>query len=194
MSTTPDPAAEHAARHWFSKGLHELGHAEQRLLDRLSQRKLVSEDVNAVFRSDLTFGERLADNVSRFGGSWTFIIVFATILVLWTGVNSFVLHKPFDPYPYIFLNLMLSMLAAVQAPVIMMSQNRQAAMDRLDATNDYKVNLKAEIEIMGLHDKLDQLRTDQLGSLLARQQEQIDLLMKLVAENTLRADRRGPAE
>ncbi|MDR6936127.1 MULTISPECIES: DUF1003 domain-containing protein [unclassified Luteibacter] len=183
MSMT-DP--EHVARHWFSKGLHELGHAEQRLLDRLAKRKLVSEDVNAVFRSDLTFGERLADNVSRFGGSWTFIIVFAVILMLWTGVNSFVLKHPFDPYPYIFLNLMLSMLAAVQAPVIMMSQNRQAAMDRLDAANDYKVNLKAEIEIMGLHDKLDQIRTDQLAALLMKQQEQIDLLMKLVADDDAR--------
>nr|WP_282097571.1 DUF1003 domain-containing protein [Luteibacter sp. SG786] len=128
----------------------------------------------------MTFGQRLADNVSRFGGSWTFIIIFGLGLLLWTGLNSYVLHKPFDPYPYIFLNLMLSMLAAVQAPVIMMSQNRQAAMDRLDAANDYKVNLKAEIEIMALHDKLDQMRTEQLAALLAKQQEQIDLLMKLV--------------
>jgi len=108
------------------------------------------------------------------------------ILMLWTGVNSFVLKHPFDPYPYIFLNLMLSMLAAVQAPVIMMSQNRQASMDRLDAANDYKVNLKAEIEIMGLHDKLDQIRTDQLAALLMKQQEQIDLLMKLVADDDAR--------
>nr|WP_275690426.1 DUF1003 domain-containing protein [Luteibacter yeojuensis] len=146
------------------------------------QRKTVSQDVNAEFRSDLTFGQRLADNVSRFGGSWTFILVFAAILVLWTGVNSYVLHKPFDPYPYIFLNLMLSMLAAVQAPVIMMSQNRQAAMDRLDAANDYKVNLKAEIEIMGLQERLDHICNEQLAMVLARQQEQIDLLTRLLME------------
>lgn len=171
---------EQAAHRWFAKGLGELGHAERRLLEKLAQRKIVSEDVNAEFRSDLTFGQRLADNVSRFGGSWTFIIIFGLGLLLWTGLNSYVLHKPFDPYPYIFLNLMLSMLAAVQAPVIMMSQNRQAAMDRLDAANDYKVNLKAEIEIMGLHDKLDQMRTDQLAALLAKQQEQIDLLLALM--------------
>ena len=174
---------EHAAQHWFSKGLEDLGHAERRLLDHLMQRKLVSEDVNEMFRDDMSFGERLADKVSRFGGSWTFIIIFALVLAGWTGINTWVLHKPFDPYPYIFLNLMLSMLAAVQAPVIMMSQNRQAAKDRMDATNDYKVNLKAEIEIMGLHEKLDQMRNDQLQTMLLKQQEQIDLLLKLAREN-----------
>ncbi|UPG96184.1 DUF1003 domain-containing protein [Luteibacter aegosomatissinici] len=173
---------EHAAHRWFAKSLDDLGHAERHLLDRLMQRKLVAENINEVFREDMSFGERLADKVSRFGGSWTFIIVFALILLAWTGANSWVLHKPFDPYPYIFLNLMLSMLAAVQAPVIMMSQNRQAAKDRMDATNDYKVNLKAEIEIMGLHEKLDQMRNDQLQLMLMKQQEQIDLLLKLVRE------------
>lgn len=178
--TASEQNTEQAASQWFAKGVGELGHAERRLLEKLAQRKIVSEDVNAEFHSDLTFGQRLADNVSRFGGSWTFILAFAALLLMWTGLNSYVLHKPFDPYPYIFLNLLLSMLAAVQAPVIMMSQNRQAAMDRLDAANDYKVNLKAEIEIMALHDKLDQMRTEQLTALLAKQQEQIDLLMKLM--------------
>lgn len=171
---------EHAARRWFAKSLSDLGHAEHRIVDHLVQRKLLAEDVNEVFSSDLTYGQRLADKVSRFGGSWTFIIVFAIVLALWTGMNSYLLHRPFDPYPYIFLNLLLSMLAAIQAPVIMMSQNRQAAKDRLDAANDYKVNLRAEIEIMGLHDKLDQMRNDQLERMLAKQQEQIDLLLKLV--------------
>ena len=179
---------ERAARRRFAKSFDELTQAERRIVERMAQHKLVSEDVDAVYRSDLTFGQRLADNVSRFGGSWTFILVFAGVLVLWTCLNSYVLHKPFDPYPYIFLNLLLSMLAAVQAPVIMMSQNRQAAMDRLDAANDYKVNLKAELEIMGLHDKLDQIRTDQLTALLAKQQEQIDLLLALMRQ----AEKRGP--
>ncbi|MDQ0008747.1 putative membrane protein [Luteibacter jiangsuensis] len=179
MSENEHPS-EHAARRWFAKSLSDLGHAEQRILDRLVQRKLLAEDVNEVFSSDLTYGQRLADKVSRFGGSWTFIIIFAIVLALWTGLNSYLLHRPFDPYPYIFLNLLLSMLAAIQAPVIMMSQNRQAAKDRLDAANDYKVNLRAEIEIMGLHDKLDQMRSDQLERMLAKQQEQIDLLLKLV--------------
>jgi uncharacterized membrane protein len=171
---------EHAAGRWFAKNLHDLGHAEQRILDRLMQRKAITEDVNQLFSTDLTYGQRLADKVSRFGGSWTFIIVFAAILAAWTGLNSYLLHRPFDPYPYIFLNLLLSMLAAIQAPVIMMSQNRQATKDRLDAANDYKVNLKAEIEILGLHDKLDQMRAEQLERMLMKQQEQIDLLLRLV--------------
>ncbi|QDE39162.1 DUF1003 domain-containing protein [Luteibacter pinisoli] len=181
MATIP-PSPEHAAHRWFAKGLDDLGHAERHLLDHLMQRKLVAENINEAFRDDMSFGERLADKVSRFGGSWTFIIVFAAILAAWTGLNSYILHRPFDPYPYIFLNLLLSMLAAIQAPVIMMSQNRQAAKDRMDATNDYKVNLKAEIEIMGLHEKLDQMRNDQLEKMLMKQQEQIDLLLKLVRE------------
>ena len=177
-----ETSPEHAARRWFAKGLGELGHAERKLLDHLLQRKLVSENINEAYIDDMTVGERLADKVSRFGGSWTFIIVFAAILVSWTALNSYLLHRPFDPYPYIFLNLLLSMLAAIQAPVIMMSQNRQSAKDRLDATNDYKVNLKAEIEIMGLHEKLDQMRSDQLERMLVKQQEQIDLLLTLVRE------------
>ena len=181
MATIPS-SPEHAAHHWFAKGLDDLGHAERHLLDHLMQRKLVAQNIDEAFRDDMSFGERLADKVSRFGGSWTFIMVFAAILAAWTGLNSYILHRPFDPYPYIFLNLLLSMLAAIQAPVIMMSQNRQAAKDRMDATNDYKVNLKAEIEIMGLHEKLDQMRNDQLEKMLMKQQEQIDLLLKLVRE------------
>lgn len=177
------PTSEQAAHRWFAKSFDNLSHAERHLIDHLMQHKVVAKDVNEAYVDDMSFGERLADKVSRFGGSWTFIIVFALVLVGWTGINSWVLHKPFDPYPYIFLNLMLSMLAAVQAPVIMMSQNRQAAKDRMDATNDYKVNLKAEIEIMGLHEKLDQMRNDQLQLMLMKQQEQIDLLLKLAREN-----------
>ncbi|HEY4090650.1 MAG TPA: DUF1003 domain-containing protein [Luteibacter sp.] len=177
-TTNPDQAA----RHWFSKGLDDLGHAERHLIDHLLQRTLIAKNVNEAFVEDMSFGERLADKVSRFGGSWTFILTFIGILVVWTGLNAWLLHKPFDPYPFIFLNLLLSMLAAFQAPVIMMSQNRQAEKDRMDATNDYKVNLKAEIEIMGLHEKLDQMRNDQLQLMLMKQQEQIDLLLKLVRE------------
>ncbi|MGE7137119.1 DUF1003 domain-containing protein [Luteibacter sp. NPDC031894] len=184
-----EQSTDQSAHRWFSKGIDDLGHAEQRILEKLAQRKVVSQDVNAEFRSDLTFGQRLADNVSRFGGSWTFILIFAGCLALWTGLNTYVLHKPFDPYPYIFLNLLLSMLAAVQAPVIMMSQNRQAAMDRLDAANDYKVNLKAELEIMGLHDRLDQICAIQLATLIATQQEQIELLTKLTGQTGTASDR-----
>jgi uncharacterized membrane protein len=176
------PNQEQAARRWFAKPFDNLSHAERHLIDHLMQHKVVAKDVNEVYVEDMSFGERLADKVSRFGGSWTFILVFIGVLVAWTLLNSYLLHRPFDPYPYIFLNLLLSMLAAIQAPVIMMSQNRQAAKDRMDATNDYKVNLKAEIEIMGLHEKLDQMRNDQLQLMLMKQQEQIDLLLKLVRE------------
>ena len=127
----------------------------------------------------LTFGQRLADRVAEIGGSWAFIIGFGICLASWVALNTLALTRPFDPYPYIFLNLMLSMLAAVQAPVIMMSQNRQAAKDRQNAALDYEVNLKAEIEIMGIHDKLDRMRDEHLAAMLKKQQEQIDLLTKL---------------
>ena len=125
----------------------------------------------------------MADRVAAFGGSWTFIIIFGCILLAWVILNSFILAKrnaAFDPYPYILLNLFLSMMASVQAPIIMMSQNRQAAKDRLDAAHDYEINLKAELEIASLHAKMDELRDKQWSELVAMQQEQINLLMKLL--------------
>ena len=116
------------------------------------------------FAERQTFGERLADRVAQLGGSWAFIMVFTGMLLAWVVVNTVVLARVgggFDPYPYIFLNLILSMVAALQAPVILMSQNRQAARDRLAASLDYEINLRAEIEIMSLHDKLDRIRLEQ---------------------------------
>lgn len=179
-------AHDPAAHRWFGKGFGELGDVERKVLEQAAQRKLVSKDVNRSFSDELTFGERLADKVALFGGSWTFILAFAVALILWAGVNTFILHRPFDPYPFIFLNLLLSMLAAIQAPVIMMSQNRQSVKDRLDAAHDYEVNLKAEIEIMALHEKFDQLRTEQVALLLVKQQEQIALLTELlIASRTI---------
>ena len=178
-------AHDPAAHRWFGKGFGELGDVERKVLEQAAQRKLVSKDVNRSFSDELTFGERLADKVALFGGSWTFILAFAVALILWAGVNTFILHRPFDPYPFIFLNLLLSMLAAIQAPVIMMSQNRQSVKDRLDAAHDYEVNLKAEIEIMALHEKFDQLRTDQVALLLAKQQEQIALLTELLTASRI---------
>ncbi len=129
-----------------------------------------------------TRGERAADAVARFGGSWTFIGLFAVVLIAWVVLNSIVLARwgqAFDPYPYILLNLFLSMLASIQAPVILMSQNRQAEKDRQNAGHDYEVNLKAELEIMLLHEKLDLLREGQWGELLALQNEQLRLLAAL---------------
>jgi len=121
-------------------------------------RTRVSRNINEEEQDQLTFGERLADRVAAFGGSWTFIIAFGIVLVAWVLGNTAVLVKhPFDPYPFIFLNLILSMLAAIQAPVIMMSQNRQGAKDRLKADMDYRIDLKGEMEIAHLHTKVDQI-------------------------------------
>ena len=115
-------------------------------------------DVNEVFEERLTFGERLADRVAAIGGSWSFIVGFGLFLIAWAILNTVVLVRhAFDPFPFIFLNLMLSMLAALQAPVIMMSQNRQAAKDRLEARLDYETNLRSEAEIASLHEKIDLL-------------------------------------
>ena len=135
-----------------------------------------------------TFWQRLADRVAAVGGSWTFLAWFAIVLVAWAGLNLALMrfNAAFDPYPFIFLNLMLSMLAAVQAPVIMMSQNRQAAKDRQDAEHDYIVNLRAELEIMHLHDKLDALRERDLAEVIRRQGETLELLRAQVGELSAR--------
>ncbi len=171
---------ESLSHRWFGKTFSELGEIERQVLQRAAQRKLVSRNTNQSFSQELTFGQRLADKVALFGGSWTFILAFGAVLLVWVAINTVLLHKAFDPYPFIFLNLLLSMLAAIQAPVIMMSQNRQSVKDRLDAAHDYEVNLKAEIEIMALHEKIDQFRNEQFALLLAKQQEQLGLLTKLL--------------
>jgi uncharacterized membrane protein len=169
----------------FRQTCEESGENEQRVIERLTQRLHISRNVNREYEESLTLGQRLADRIAIFGGSWTFILLFLSVLVLWIVLNTVVLarlSKPFDPYPYIFLNLILSMLAALQAPVIMMSQNRYAAKDRVAAEHDYEVNLKAELEILALHQKVDTLREQQWVELVAMQQEQIRLLTKLLEE------------
>jgi uncharacterized membrane protein len=158
---------------------------ERAIIHRLMEGKHVARNTNKEFDEQLTFGQRLADQVARFGGSWTFISLFMLILLAWVVLNSVILARfrdAFDPYPYILLNLFLSMLASIQAPIIMMSQNRQAAKDRLDAAHDYEVNLKAEMEIEALHQKLDELRDQKWAELVEMQQEQIRLLTKLLGE------------
>jgi uncharacterized membrane protein len=130
---------------------------------------------------DRTFWQRLADQVAAVGGSWGFIFGFGVVLVGWMLINTTLDRKAFDPYPYIFLNLMLSMLAAIQAPVIMMSQNRAAIKDREAAEHDYIVNLRSELELMHLHDKLDEVREQQLEALIRGQSETIELLKQQVA-------------
>ena len=147
----------------------ELHAREKAVIDKVVRRLAVSRNINVEIQRSKTFGEHLADRVAEIGGSWSFIIGFGVVIAVWVSVNTWlVVVHAFDPYPFIFLNLMLSLLAAVQAPVILMSQNRAAAHDRLAATHDYEVNLKAEIEIAALHEKLDQIRTQELATLIKK--------------------------
>ncbi len=151
MSAVPDYIVSH-----FKRSSRTIGEIEKRILEVAHQKQLISTDTNAAFSKHASVGERLADNIARIGGSWGFIIGFMVFLVVWAIVNTVVLTtRAFDPYPFVFLNLILSMLAAIQAPIIMMSQNRQAARDRFDAEKDYDVNLKAELEVLSLHEKID---------------------------------------
>ncbi len=169
----------------------DLSELDREVLDSLSRHELLSSSENEEFESDLTFGQRLSDRMAAFGGSWTFIISFGAILLLWIMVNTVVLMKrPFDPYPFILLNLVLSCLAALQAPVIMMSQNRQEAKDRLRAANDYQINLKAELEIRHLHQKMDHLLNQQWDRMSEIQEIQMDLLEEL----RLARGGKGPAK
>lgn len=161
----------------------ELTRLDMEVLESLKQQETLTENLNVAFEQDLSFGERIADRVADFGGSWTFIITFFVVLVVWMAINTtLIMRRPFDPYPFILLNLVLSCLAAIQAPIIMMSQNRQESRDRLRSENDYQVNLKAELEIRHLHEKLDVLLKHQWQKLLEIQQIQIDL-MKEGAKN-----------
>ncbi len=150
----------------------------------LREHEILNENINASFDEALTFGERLSDKIASFGGSWTFILSFTGFLVLWIIVNTVIIatHPP-DPFPFILLNLLLSALAALQAPVIMMSQNRQDTKDRIRAEYDYKINLKAELEIRHLHEKVDHLLKQQSQRLLEIQQIQIDLLREALHKN-----------
>jgi uncharacterized membrane protein len=158
----------------------ELTALDHEVLESLRRHETLSSNVDAEFDKDLALGEKMADRLATFGGSWTFLIIFAAILFIWIAINSFLLlKKPFDPYPFILLNLVLSCLAAIQAPVIMMSQNRQEAKDRLRSQHDYQVNLKAELEIRHLNDKIDHLLSHQWERLVEIQQIQIDLLSEI---------------
>jgi len=178
-----DDHLDDPARKFFNSDLDSLSESNRRVLEHYGRRVPITHDTREEFSTALTFGQRLADRVANFGRSWTFITIFAAILLSWVGLNSLILARSsedFDPYPYILLNLFLSMLAAIQAPIILMSQNRQSLKDRFDAAHDYEVNLKAELEILGLHDKLDELRETKWTELIEIQQRQIDLLTRLI--------------
>ena len=151
------------ANRWLKRTPEALSELERRVLQSTVDRKPISQDINDSVAGLQGAGDRIADAIARVGGSWSFILSFIAFLVLWIAGNWWLLgQSSFDPYPFIFLNLVLSMIAALQAPVIMMAQNRQTERDRIDAAHDYEVNLKAEIEIMALHEKLDELRHSQI--------------------------------
>ncbi len=165
----------------MKKELGEAEELEQEVIHSLEEQELVSRNVNTEFDEKIGFGDRLADKIASFGGSWKFIILFGIIMFSWISINTYLLlSKPFDPYPFILLNLILSCLAALQAPVIMMSQNRQESKDRLRSEHDYKVNLKAELEIRHLNEKLDFLLMKQWQRLLEIQGMQTELMEEIL--------------
>ncbi|MBO1074265.1 DUF1003 domain-containing protein [Roseomonas marmotae] len=178
-----DQDVDHLAKQLLENGFDRFSPRERRVLMRIAKRHPTTRSVNHAMAEQDSLGDRIADRVARFGGSWAFIISFMVVMIFWVLSNSFLLARyntAYDPYPFIFLNLVLSMVAALQAPLIMMSQNRQAQRDRVAAALDYEVNLKAELEIMALHDKLDQLRLNQLRDMLTAQQRQLQRLTERI--------------
>lgn len=158
----------------------EVSNLEYEVIHSMQQHDLISKNVENKLDQRWSFGERLADKIATFGGSWAFLMCFGAFLVLWILVNTVAMvNHPADPYPFILLNLILSCLAAIQAPIIMMSQNRQEAKDRMRSENDYQVNLKAELEIRNLHEKIDHLLMHQWDRLAKIQEIQLDLLSEM---------------
>lgn len=168
-------ASKHFRREW-----ELITERERRVLHAVAQRTHISRPIHREAAEGLSLGQRVADRVASFGGSWPFIGLFFVFLFGWMGANTLMLLRPFDPYPYILLNLVLSCLAAIQAPVILMSQNRQAERDRQAAAHDYEVNLKAEIEIMQLHEKVELLKAEELSRILELQETHAKLLEALI--------------
>jgi uncharacterized membrane protein len=162
----------------------QLSTLEEQVVESMKDQDLITKNLNLEYEQQLTTGQRMADKIADFGGSWPFIGIFGVVLILWMLLNSILLiTKPFDPYPFIFLNLILSCLAAIQAPIIMMSQNRQEERDRIQAEHDYQINLKAELEIRHLHEKLDHLLMNQWQRLLEIQEIQMELMEEIAHKN-----------
>lgn len=161
----------------------ELAQIDKDVMDAIKNNSILSENIQDEIEAQLTFGQKIADKIAVFGGSWTFIIAFFSFIFFWILVNIWVLvTKPFDPFPFILLNLILSCLASIQAPIIMMSQNRQEQKDRQRSEHDYKINLKAELEIKLISEKIDHLLVHQSKKLLEIQQVQTDYLDDLMKE------------
>jgi uncharacterized membrane protein len=158
----------------------ELSNLELDVVNKLTEYESISKNVDKEFIAKLTFGERVSDLIASFGGSWKFILIFFFTILIWISINSYVLiTKIFDPYPFILLNLLLSCLAAIQAPIIMMSQNRQETRDRIRAEQDYKINLKSELELRQLHQKVDHLLIQQWERMAEMQELQLEMLEEI---------------
>lgn len=152
-----------SAGRWLGRERAEMTDLEKRIIAAVSARQTIARDLGPSYAESGGIGGRIADRLTQLAGSWAFILMFLAFLVLWSLVNTEILGGgAFDPYPYVFLNLILSMLAAIQAPIILMAQNRAAERDRIDARHDFEVNLKAEFEIMALHEKIDALRREEI--------------------------------
>ncbi|MCW8960781.1 MAG: DUF1003 domain-containing protein [Psychromonas sp.] len=158
----------------------DITYLEESVIQSIKDNEILAKNIDAEYEKGLKLGEKIADKFAAYGGSWRFIITFFIILIIWIAINSIVLlSRPFDPYPFILLNLVLSCIAAIQAPVIMMSQNRQESKDRARSEHDYQINLKAELEIRNLHQKIDHLLTHQWERLIEIQQIQLELMGEL---------------
>ena len=168
------------ARKFLTRELEKLSDQERAIVQRFIERGRVARNVAREFDEHLTLGQRIADRVAEIMGSWTFIIIQTTILAAWIALNVAAYVNHWDPYPFILLNLGLSFQAAYAAPIIMMSQNRQAEKDRLQSKNDYEVDMKAEMEIMQLHEKFNELRDSYWADLVRMQQQQIEMLERII--------------
>lgn len=174
---------EQASLDYMIKEIGELSDAEKTVLASVNNSNLITDKVDGKKEQILTVGQKVADKVASFGGSWTFIISFGVFIFLWISINVYwLVNKAFDPYPFILLNLILSCLAALQAPVIMMSQNRQEEKDRDRAKKDYMINLKSELEIRSLHEKIDHFIMHQQQELLEVQKVQIDMMNNILKQ------------
>jgi len=170
----------HYVERLLTEEMGELTQTEQEVVRGIERHQILATDVDRELDREATFGEHVSDRFAEIGGSWRFVLTFIGFLVIWIAINSWVLlSKPFDPYPFILLNLILSCIAALQAPVIMMSQNRQESKDRKRNEHDYQVNLKAELEIRMLSERIDRLLSHQWQRLLEIQQIQVDLISQV---------------
>jgi len=172
-----DVYREKSISEYLIKETGELSELEKTVLNSVTGNTTLTDKIDGEDSKELTIGQKIADKVASFGGSWTFIISFLVFIIIWISINVFwFLNKGYDPYPFILLNLILSCIAALQAPVIMMSQNRQEEKDRARARKDYMINLKSELEIRTLHEKIDHFIMDQQQELLEIQKVQLDIM------------------